>query len=84
MRMHESREAAESQIDALELADRDDYKFRQALLDDEAFCAAAYLYKQTDLYTSHEHATQADREARDALRRSIREHAQRVKQEVDH
>ena len=84
MQIGESRRAAETIIDEFDLADYDEeFEFHQALLDDERFCAACYLYQEAGVYATGEHATQADRDARDALERSLREHAQRVRGELD-
>jgi len=84
MQATESASAARGIIEALELADYDEeYEYYQALVDDEAFCAACYLYDELGVYTTHRHATQADKDARDALERSLREHAQRVRGQVD-
>lgn len=84
MQIGESRDAAKAIVEEFELADYDaETEYYQALLDDERFCAACYLYQEAGVYATGEHATQADREARDALERSIREHAQRVRGEVD-
>jgi len=76
--------AARSAIDEFDLATEDEnYELHEALLADEAFGAAAYLYEQAEIYANHENAVTADEEARDALRRSVREHAQRVELEVE-
>ena len=84
MRIGDSRRAAETIIDEFGLADYDEeYDYYQALLDDERFCAACYLYQEAGIYATGEGATQADRDARDALERSLREHAQRVRGAID-
>ena len=84
MQVAESATAARGVIEALELADYDEeYEYYQALVADEAFCAACYLYDELGVYATHEHATEADREARDALKRSLRDHAQRVRGELE-
>ena len=84
MQIGESRRAAETIIEEFGLADYDEeFEFYHALLDDERFCAACYLYQEAGVYATGEGATQADREARDALERSLREHAQRVRGEID-
>ncbi|MFA1612073.1 hypothetical protein [Halobellus rubicundus] len=83
MQMTESANAARSMIDELDLASEDeDYDLYQALVADEAFAAACLRYQNAVIYAAHEHATEADRDARTALMRSIREHAQRVRGEV--
>jgi hypothetical protein len=75
--------AVRSVIRELDITSEDaDYDYWTALQADEGFAAAADRYAQADLYVDHEHATAADREARDALKRSVREHAQRVAEEV--
>jgi len=84
MQIGESRDAAKAIVEEFALADYDDeFDYYQALLDDERFCAACYLYQEAGVYATGEHATQADRDARDALERSLREHAQRVRGEID-
>ena len=84
MRIDDSRRAAETIVDEFALADYDEeFEYYQALVDDERFCAACYLYQEAGVYATGEHATQADREARDALERSLREHAQRVRGAID-
>jgi len=84
MQIAESSRAARTVIDEFDLADYDDeFAFHQALLDDERFCAACYLYQEAGVYATGDDATQADTDARDALERSLREHAQRVRGEVE-
>lgn len=84
MQQHDVISAARSAIDEFDLPNEDEnYELHQALVSDEAFRAAAYLYEQATIYADHENAVAADAEARDALKRSVREHAQRVKQEVE-
>ena len=84
MQIGESRDAAKAIVEEFALADYDDeFDYYQALLDDERFCAACYLYQEAGVYATGEHATQADRDARDALERSLREHAQRVRGAID-
>lgn len=84
MQIAESVRAAETIIDEFGLADYDEETaFYHALVDDERFCAACFLYQEAGVYATGEHATAADREARDALERSLREHAQRVRGTVD-
>jgi len=84
MQIAESVRAAETIIDEFGLADYDaEYDYYQALVDDERFCAACYLYQEAGVYATGEGATQADRDARDALERSLREHAQRVRGAID-
>lgn len=76
--------AAFDVIENLELAEGDDdAEYYRALVADEAFGAICYLYRKLTYYAEHEHATEADIEARDALKRSVREHAQRVEGELD-
>ncbi|MDQ2053212.1 hypothetical protein [Halobellus sp. H-GB7] len=83
MRIDDASRAAETMIDELDLASEDDdYELYHALLTDERFGAACYLYQEAAVYASGDDATEADREARDCLKRSIREHAQRVRAEV--
>ena len=75
--------AARSIIDNLDLADYDEeFEFYQALVADEAFGAACLRYENAVVYATHDDAVEADREARDCLKRSIREHAQRVRGEL--
>jgi hypothetical protein len=84
MQIGESRDAATAIVEEFELADYDDENdYYQALLNDERFCAACYLYQEAGVYATGEHATQADKDARDALERSLKEHAQRVRGETD-
>lgn len=84
MQISESRRAAETVIDDLELADYDeDFEYYQALLKDEYFAAISYLYQELHIYVPGEHATEADEEALNALKRSVREHAQRVEGNFD-
>ncbi|WP_049987121.1 hypothetical protein [Halobellus rufus] len=83
MQINESRRAAKTVVEEFDLADEDtDYDYYHALLDDERFAAAAYLYQEAGVYAASDDATEADREARDCLKRSLREHAQRVRGEV--
>lgn len=71
-------------ISEFDLASEDgDRDFWMSLQSDEAFSAAAQRFRDAQTYARHEHATEADAEAREALRRSLREHAQRVRAEVD-
>jgi len=75
---------ARNVIDRLNLADYDEeFDYYQALVSDEAFAVAAHRLSDAEVYARHEHATDADQDAVDALRRSVREHAQRVRGEVD-
>lgn len=84
MQIGESRDAATAIVEEFDLADYDDeFDYYQALLDDERFCAACYLYQEAGVYATGADATEADREARDALERSLREHAQRVRGQLD-
>lgn len=84
MQIGESRDAATAIVEEFALADYDEeYEFYQALITDERFCAACYLYQEAGVYATGEGATQADRDARDALERSVKEHAQRVRGQVD-
>jgi len=84
MQIGESRDAAKAIVEEFALADYDEeFEYYQALLDDERFCAACYLYQEAGVYATGEDATQADRDARDALKRSIYEHAQLVRRTVD-
>lgn len=84
MRIDDSKRAAETIVEEFDLADYDEeYDYYQALVADERFAAACYLYQEAGAYATGEHATQADREARDALERSIKEHAQRVRGALD-
>jgi len=83
MQINDAARAARTMIDELDLADFDEeYEYYQALVSDERFGAACYLYQEAGVYATGENATEADREARNALRRSIREHAQRVAGEI--
>lgn len=76
--------AAFDVIENFALADGDsDAEYYRALVADEAFSSICYLYRKTAHYADHEHATGADVEARDALERSVREHAQRVEGELN-
>lgn len=61
----------------------EDYDYFHALIGDEAFAAACHRLSDAEIYADHEHATDADRQAHAALRRSVREHAQRVRARVD-
>lgn len=84
MQIGESRRAAETIIDEFDLADADDdAEYYEALLADERFCAACYLYQEAGVYATGADATEADREAHDALERAAREHAQRVRGAID-
>lgn len=84
MQITASREAAKSAIDELGLADYDEeFDLYQALLKDEMFCAVAYLYDEAMVYRGHADERQADADARAALKRAVREHSQRVRQEAD-
>jgi hypothetical protein len=84
MQIAESRDAAKAIVEEFELADYDaEFDYYQALVGDERFAAACYLYQEAGVYATGEHATQADRDARDALERSIKEHAQRVRGQVE-
>lgn len=84
MNAAEAVQAACRAIESLELADKNDEpEYYRALVADEAFSVACYRCENAGIYAEHEHATDADVEARDALERSIREHAQRVKEELD-
>jgi hypothetical protein len=84
MDVAETASAARSLIEELELADYDaEYELYQALVADEAFAAACFRYQNAVAYAAHEHATEHDREARTVLKRSIREHAQRVRGQIE-
>jgi len=84
MQITDASRAARTVIDEFGLADYDtEYDYYQALVADERFGAACYLYQEAGVYASGEDATEADRDARDALKRSIREHSQRIRGEVD-
>jgi hypothetical protein len=84
MQIGKSRRAAETVVEEFDLADRDgDREYYRALITDERFAAACYLYQEAGVYATGEGATQADRDARDALERSLREHAQRVRGAID-
>lgn len=84
MQQHDVISAARSAIDEFDLPDEDEnYELHQALVSDEAFRAAAYLYEQAEIYADHEDAVAADEKVHEALKRSVREHAQRVQQEVE-
>lgn len=74
--------AARSVTRQMDLATEADDRYHR-LMADEAFTVACDRYRKADIYADHEHATNADREARDALKRSVREHAQRVFMEHD-
>lgn len=50
----------------------------EALLEDEAFTIACSLWQRTKGLSLDRHGTQANEDAREALKRSVREHAQRV------
>jgi hypothetical protein len=84
MQITESARAARTIIDEFNLADYDEeFDYHQALVADERFAAACYLYQEAGVYATGEGATQADKDARDALKRATREHAQRVRGQVD-
>ena len=84
MQNSDANRAAKTMIDELDLADYDEeYEFYQALANDEQFGAIAHLYQEAAVYATTEEATQADKDARDALKHSLREHAQRVAIEHD-
>ena len=83
MHSTEVASAARSMIDELDLASEDDeFEYYQALVDDEAFGAACLRYENAVVYATHDDAVAADRKARDCLKRSVREHAQRVRGEL--
>lgn len=88
MQITDASRAARTVIDDFDLADYDaEYDYYQALVGDEWFGAVCYLYQEIDVYADGANATAADKEARDALERSINEHARRVrvqlKSEID-
>ena len=84
MNAAEMVQAACTAIKGLELADPDDEpEYYRALVADEAFSAACYRCENTGNYAQHENATDADAEALEALERSVQQHAQRVKEELD-
>jgi hypothetical protein len=80
----ESLSAVREMIAAFDLADPDvGVAYYRALVADEAFAAARYRYRNAVAYARHDHATRADREARDALERAVKAHAQRVEGQID-
>ena len=84
MNAAEMVQAACDAIEGLELADEnEESEYYRALVADEAFSAACYRCENAGIYAEHEHATDADVEALDALERSVQAHAQRVREEFD-
>lgn len=71
-------------VDGFDLADYDEeYECYQVLVEDEHFGAVCHAFKGVALYAdSGPHPTEAEREAKKALKRAIREHAQRVRLEA--
>ena len=83
MQMHDATSAARTVIDDFEITSQDEgFDYHQALVSDEEFGAAAYLYQEARIYADGEHAVEANADAVDALQRAVREHAQRVREEV--
>ena len=74
--------AAATVVEEFGLAEPGEY-YHECLVEDDRFAAACLLYQEAGVYASGEDAVEADREARECLRRSVREHAQRVEGDLD-
>ena len=84
MRNADATRAASTIVERFEFASIDkDRELYQAFVHDEAFATACRLYQETVTHATHKDATEHDREAQKVLMRSIRDHAQRIRGEID-